>query len=226
MVTIQEVERQLKAVGCNFRFFGRPEVRELAKILLPGERIAQATNGFYEGGFALLVVTDDRLLLVDRKPMFLTIEDVRFDMIAEIDFNHRLLNATVNIHSTNKSLRFTSWNHQRLRTLVQHLQQRVMQIRQQHAQAIGDHVHSRMREQFQFATGPYRRAAPRHYIAIPEAEYVDAVPQSDAAVDPVAPSLAQLALQGGDASMQLPTQTNPYKKMPLLSRRRKFPSFY
>ncbi len=129
MVHIQEVEDQLKAVDCNFRFFGRPEVRELAKILRPGEKIAQAVNGFYEGGFALLCVTDQRLLLIDRKPMLLTLEDLRFDMIAEIDFNHRLLNASVRIYSINKALTFTSWNHQRLRLLVENLQHHVLEMR-------------------------------------------------------------------------------------------------
>lgn len=129
MVTLHEVERQLKAINCNFRFFGRPEVRELTKILREDEIISQAVNGFYEGGFALLCVTNKRLLLVDRKPMFLTLEDLRFDMIAEVDFNHRLLNATVNIYSTNKSLMFTSWNNHKLRLLVENLQHHVMEIR-------------------------------------------------------------------------------------------------
>lgn len=225
MITIREVDRQLKAVGCNFRFFGRPEVKELAKVLMPGEQIAQATNGFYEGGFALLVVTDDRLLLIDRKPMFLTIEDVRFDMIAEIDFNHRLLNATANIHSTNKSLKFTSWNHTRLRTLVQHLQHRVMQIRHQHARAVGDHVHDRMREQFAqhgSAAADYTDRPAQHAIA-PEPEYYENTTQPPVAI---APSLAQLALQGGTAGADAAVQINPYQKTQLLARRRKFPSFY
>lgn len=129
MVQLQEVEDQLKAIDCNFRFFGRPEIRELTKILRPGEKIAQAVNGFYEGGFAFLCVTDQRLLLIDRKPMLLTLEDLRFDMIAEIDFNHRLLNASVKIYSINKSLMFTSWNHHRLRLLVENLQHHVLEMR-------------------------------------------------------------------------------------------------
>lgn len=229
MVTLQEVESQLKEIGCNFRFFGRPEIKELAKILQPGETIARATNGLYEGGFALLCVTNERLLLIDRKPMFLTIEDVRFDMIAEIDFNHRLLNATVNIYSTNKSLTFTSWNHDRLRKLVEHLQQRVMQIRHQHAAAVGEQLHTRMQEQFgRFQQQPTR---PHQYIAVPatpdqnttyQSSTTGSVPQESESQAIIAP-LAYLAMQNGGA----PAQTaNPYGKVPLLARRRKFPSFY
>jgi len=215
MVHLRTVEEQLKTIGCNFKFFGRPEIKELAKILLPGETIAQCTNGYYEGGVALLVVTDHRLLLVDRKPMYLTIEDLRFDMISEIDFSHRLLNATIRIFSTNKSLIFTSWNHARLRRLVEYLQHRVVMIRnhQQHA----------MMQQFAQMSG----------YGLPQMEQ-QALPEQS--VQTYAPAgLAQLAMQAtGDSPMHsVPAHLdvsqsvrNPYNKTPLLARRRKFPKFY
>jgi hypothetical protein len=130
MVTLHFVEEQLKRVGCNFRFWGRPEIRELANILMPDEIIAGCTNGRYEGGFALLCVTNHRLLLIDRKPMFLTLEDIRFDMIAEIDFSARLLDSTIRILTTNRTLAFTGWNQTRLRKILNYTQERVMEIRQ------------------------------------------------------------------------------------------------
>lgn len=204
MVQLQHVETQLRDIGCNFRFFGRPEVRELAKILQPGEVIANAVNGYYEGGFALLCVTDQRLLLIDRKPMFLTIEDIRFDMIAEIDFNHRLMNATARIFSMNKSLVFTTWNHQKLRLLVDHLQHKVMQLR--------NHLPT-VEQQFATNQQPQQQAS------------ASAKPQETF-------TMAHMAVQGVASApssvgpISLPRKNNPYTKIPLLSRRRKFPSFY
>ncbi|HSX30244.1 MAG TPA: PH domain-containing protein [Candidatus Saccharimonadales bacterium] len=130
MVTLHYVEEQLKRVGSNFRFWGRPEIRELAKILMPDEIIAGATNGRYEGGTALLCVTSHRLLLVDRKPLFLTLEDIRFDMIAEIDFSARLLNSTIRILTPNRTLRFTAYNQTRVRNILNYTQQKVMEVRQ------------------------------------------------------------------------------------------------
>jgi Bacterial PH domain len=197
MVQLDHVETQLRNIGCIFRFFGRPEVKELAKIIQPGETIAHAVNGYYEGGFALLVVTDQRLLLIDRKPMFLTIEDIRFDMIAEIDFNHRLLNATARIFSMNKTLVFTTWNHAKLRFLIDSLQHRVMQLR----------------------TGQ------QHHILAVQNQFSRPQPQQPTEAPA---TIAQVAMEGANA---VPisfgsTARNPYQKMPLLSRRRKFPSFY
>lgn len=132
MVSLKYVEEQLKRVGCNFRFWGRPEIRELANVLLPDEIIAGCTNGRYEGGFALLCVTNMRLLLVDRKPMFLTLEDIRFDMIAEIDYSSRLLDSTIRVITPNRTLIFNAWSNVRLRKILNYTQQRVMEIRQPH----------------------------------------------------------------------------------------------
>ncbi len=130
MIQLSQVEAQLEKAGCNFRFWGRAEVRELSNILIPGETIIQAVNGRYEGGFAMLCLTDHRLLLIDRKPMFLTLEDIRFDMISEIDYHARLLDSTVRIITPNRSLVFKSWNQKRLRQLLNETQARVMEIRQ------------------------------------------------------------------------------------------------
>jgi hypothetical protein len=227
MIQIHEVEEQLKKIGCNFRFFGRSEIKELAKILLPGETIAKATNGMYEAGFAMLVVTDQRLLLVDKKPMFLTIEDIRFDMIAEINYHYRLLNSSAHIFSTNKTVTFTTWNHARLRSLVEYLQQQVMMLRHQHASAVGEHIHNRLQEQFAKIAPPIVAQVP----ALPESTQAPERTQVKSKVTyreqtpEVVPQIAYVAMQSTSSTEQ--PHANPYAhKLPALSRRRKFPSFY
>lgn len=130
MVTLRHVEEQLERIGCNFKYVGRAEIRELPAILMPEEQIAGAVNGRYAGGGALLVATNFRLLLIDRKPFFLTIEDIRFDMVAEIDFNSRLLNSSAVIITPARKLVFNSIGQQKLRAIVSYLQQKVMEIRQ------------------------------------------------------------------------------------------------
>src|ERR1700722_12019266 len=130
MIDIKTLEAQLKKAGCNFQFWGKGELRELKHILMDDEEIIYGVNGRYAGGFALLCVTNKRLLLIDHKPMYLSLEDVRFDMIAEVDYNYRLLDATVRIFTPNKTLVFTSWSQHKLRELTNYTQKRVMEIRQ------------------------------------------------------------------------------------------------
>lgn len=123
MVSQKSVEKQLKRIGFNTHGWGRGELSELPNILLPDEEIYECVNGLYEGGFALLLATDVRVLLVDKKPLnFLTVEDLRFDMINEMDYNHRLIGADISISAGSKVLKFRSYNQPRLRKLIGHVQ--------------------------------------------------------------------------------------------------------
>jgi len=98
MVSVQSVQAQLEHLKFNYRSWGRTEVSELPGIIMPEEEIYECVNGIYEGGFALLVATNYRVLLVDKKPLnYLTVADFRFDMINEIEYNHRLMGAHITI---------------------------------------------------------------------------------------------------------------------------------
>lgn len=134
MVSQKSVSDQLKRIGFNQHAWGRAEVRELPNIILPEEEIFECVNGTYEGGFALLVATDVRVLLIDKKPFnYLTVEDLRFDMINEIDYNHRALGAYVDISTGNRDLKFRSYNQPRLRRLIGHVQRCMAEAKRKQA---------------------------------------------------------------------------------------------
>jgi len=118
MVDLKTVQKQLSKVGYRTGFWQRAEVKELCTVLHENEEILKAANGYYEGGFSLLVATDHRLLLVDRKPMFLTLDSIPYKMIQEISYNYRLLNSTLHIFTSNKCLDFSSWNHEQIRVIL------------------------------------------------------------------------------------------------------------
>ncbi len=130
MVSKKSVEAQLKRIHFNYLAWGKTEIQELPNIILPEEHILECVNGMYEGGFALLVATDMRVLLIDKKPLnYLTVEDLRFDMISEIDYSHRLFGARININTSSKSLRFTSYNQPRLRKLIEYVQHHMADLK-------------------------------------------------------------------------------------------------
>lgn len=131
MVTQQNVQAQLKKTGSEFRFWGRSEVGELSQVLADDEILHKCVNGHYLGGFAMLVATDRRLILIDRKPMYLTIEAIWYDKIGQVDYNHRLLNATICISTPNKDLRFTTWNHAHLRDILLYSQEKMIEAKAQ-----------------------------------------------------------------------------------------------
>ena len=132
MVDRDYVDSQLKEINFGYNKLNRSEINELQNILIPEERIYECVNGFYEGGVALLVATDMRVLLIDKKPMgFLNVDDVRFDMISDIDYSHRAFGAQININCGMKNLVFKSYNQQRLRKLIGHVQHRMSEIKRE-----------------------------------------------------------------------------------------------
>ncbi len=130
MVSRKEVGQRLARVGLKPTFWVRPEIHELAQSIMPDEEIRAAVSGRYEGGFALLVATDQRLLLIDKKPFFLNLEDMRYDMVSEVEFTAKFMDATVRITTVNKHLSFTSFKQKELRHMTGLVQQRIMELKQ------------------------------------------------------------------------------------------------
>ncbi len=129
MISAAIVKQQLKRIGFKKSTWGQAELNELPKILIDGEEIQHIINGHYAGGFATLCATNYRLLLVDKKMFFLTVEDVRYDMIAEVDYGHQLFGATIHVRSFSKDLKFQGFKIPELRNLTNYVQHKVMELR-------------------------------------------------------------------------------------------------
>ena len=207
MVSMKHITKQLRQIGCDYAVWGRSEIRELTNILMDDETILQAVNGYYDGGFAMLCVTNYRVLIVDKKPLALTVEDLRYDMIAEVDFSSRVFTSVLHIFTPMRTLVFTSWSMSKLKASMNYIQQRVMELRN------NDYLMSRFMQQKEqpaqkFASGKrwQRQSVPQMVPTTAASEKPTA--QFDAYRPPVRPLI------------------NPYTKVPLLSRRRRYPSFY
>ena len=221
MVHMNEVDRQLKALGVDIKFWGRSEVMELQHVLMPGEKITGCLNGRYEGGFALLCTTDQRILLIDKKPMYLSIEDIRYDMVAVVDFHARLLDSTINICTPSKNVTFTGFKQKPLRAMASYIQNRVMEFRQMHMmdamqpQQVQEDQRQLRQQQAQ-AQVQQQQPAPTPILDDVQLQYqtYQTTPVDDPADEQKKAMLRQVVrpIQFGAA--------NPYTKVPLMMRRR------
>jgi len=131
MVHISIIEARLSKLGIKVSRWYRPEIRELQHVLMDEEQIIGVVPGRYFGGYAMLLATDRRLLLVDKKAFFMNLEDIRYDTISEIDFSAQMMNATVVIYTLNKQHRFSSTKYRRqLRSLTAYVQAQIVALRQ------------------------------------------------------------------------------------------------
>ena len=131
MVHPSIIEARLGELGFNTSRWFKSEIHELQHILMDDEKIVALACGRYFGSFALLVATDLRLLLIDKRVFFMTIEDTRYDMISEIDLNMQVYAANLTVYTMNKTHKFTTVKYKKeLRQLATYAQRRVWEVRQ------------------------------------------------------------------------------------------------
>lgn len=131
MVGTQQVLRQFHRLGVKPSVWARSEIAELGNILVPGEHLEHVVFGWYENGFALLCCTEHRVLLIDKKPFYFKMEDLRYDKISEVRFLNRLLDSTLVLSYAGMKLDFKSWKQRELRQLMEFIQGTIMNINQQ-----------------------------------------------------------------------------------------------
>jgi hypothetical protein len=165
MVHISVIQHRLSQLGVRVSRWYQAELRELQHVLFEHENIVSIVPGRYFAGYALLVATDQRLLLVDKRTFFLTVEDIRYDMISETDYSSKLMDATFQIYTLNKQHRFTTFKYKKqLREMTSYVQQRVMDLRQGTTRADDG-----LRGRYAHVSSFLPDASHAHPIATPEA---------------------------------------------------------
>lgn len=162
MVHPSIIEARLGELGFRASRWFKAEIHELQHILMNDENIVALACGRYFGSFALLVATDQRLLLIDKRVFFMTIEDTRYDMISEIDFNIQTYAANLTVYTMNKTHKFTSVKYKRqLRELTTYVQRRVWEFRQANQPADQPPL-----QQMQIATPGYPQPIGQAYYTV------------------------------------------------------------
>lgn len=111
-------------------FFSKREMAELPNLLMEGEKVLAMISGFYAAGTALLCVTSRRILLVDKKLIRLSIEDMRFESIKEVNYSHEAFMASLQFFYVGRSqqFQFKTWYKAELRAVAQLVQHKMFEI--------------------------------------------------------------------------------------------------
>lgn len=95
MPTLEEVKQQANKLERVSKFFARKEIKELPKILWENETIENMAQGNYEGSSGLLVVTNKRLVFVDKGFFKLKVEDFPYIKISSIQYNLGIFHGSI-----------------------------------------------------------------------------------------------------------------------------------
>jgi len=95
----------LRSLGADEYDLLLPETRYISQVLREGEVMLGAIYGKYEKlnlpktGRGLLIITDRRILLVDKKPLFLQYDEIKFDMVSGVQYGKALIGEAVTLNT-------------------------------------------------------------------------------------------------------------------------------
>ena len=129
MVSMSNIKNQLRAAGFRNKFWGWSAIQQLPAILDDDERIMRVASGMYEGGHAIILATNRRLLFMDKKPISFVVEDIPYDMVAEVQFRLNPFDATLTIYCHSKKIHIKSLSHARVRMFALHVEGQVKEVK-------------------------------------------------------------------------------------------------
>lgn len=95
---LEEIQQQMAEAGVSDLFGTKKEVQSLPEIMADDEVLLYATSGFVDKGTVLVVVTDQRLIFVNRGMIFGTdFREIPFSKINGVSYSKKLVLANVSI---------------------------------------------------------------------------------------------------------------------------------
>ncbi len=107
---IDRIKNELKKVGITQYGLSKMESQSLPTIIHEDEHIGGVVYGKSKVGSVMLVATDRRLIYLDRKPFFNTMDELTYDVVSGVKVNHVGVFSSVVLHTkvADFSLRFVN----------------------------------------------------------------------------------------------------------------------
>ena len=109
MVAFNEVQAQLVSLNPRFKFVGVNEVRKIARLLEPNEKILECMKGWHKGRSTLLCVTDKKIARIDIRSSNQVLPHIDFIDITDIQLMQNGVTRSVHIHTVRGIVRFMMW---------------------------------------------------------------------------------------------------------------------
>jgi len=129
MANTLDVRKQLLQAGFRNKYMGWSAINQLPMILEEDEMIERAISGMYEGGYAVILATNRRILFLDKKPFSFRAEDIHYEMVSEVEHYMGPIMAKLRIHGLSKSIELSSLHHSSVQSFAIHVEKIANQMR-------------------------------------------------------------------------------------------------
>lgn len=123
----KKIRRELESVKVSRSALLSMEGRYLANIIHPNEYLQGVVFGYHDVGFSMLVVTDYRVLFLDRKPLFMNEDEITFDVISGVSLTHSLFWTNVTLHTRIKDYKMLTFNRKAAELFTEYVEYRCLE---------------------------------------------------------------------------------------------------
>ena len=107
---IQRVRRELEGFGLGRYAMRSPESHYLPYVIRVNEHLGGVTYGWHEGNLVMMVATDQRIIFLDKKPLFISQDDITYDVVSGVSFAHAGIGSTVTLHTRIRDYKIRSFS--------------------------------------------------------------------------------------------------------------------
>jgi Bacterial PH domain len=127
----KRVYQSIKTLGANKFDMFLPETHILPSVILPHEKVEGIVYGKFnfqnvaEGGRGVLVATPHRVLLIDRKPLYMHTHEITYRNISGISYSHLGLAGTVTLNTRVGNIYLRTFNRSCANGFVEAVEDRI-----------------------------------------------------------------------------------------------------
>lgn len=121
------IKTQLKNLGMTRYGLWKMESRYLPHVVHPDETIEAVTYGLAGDSSAMLVATDRRVIFLDKKPLFISQDEITYDVVSGVNYNRAGVGSTVTLHSRVKDYTIQTLNEHCAQQFVSYIETRCLE---------------------------------------------------------------------------------------------------
>jgi hypothetical protein len=124
---LERVKGELKLRGATPYDLWLPETHYLPHLLHKNEHIMGSVYGKYKDGKGALIATDQRVLFLDKKPMFMHVDELTFMIIGGVTFTKSLFTGYVTLHSRLGDYKLRTFNFKNAINFIDYIEAKCLQ---------------------------------------------------------------------------------------------------
>lgn len=123
---VVEYRQYLRSLGYRqWRMLQSNEIRELPNVMREDEILKKAMYGSYEGGWAMIVATDQRIIFIDRKIFRRKVQYIAYRNIFSFDYSADIFYGQIEIYARGAKITMRRIRRKQLIDFCQYLDQMV-----------------------------------------------------------------------------------------------------